>query len=380
MRRRDALAALGVIAVSSRAHAWPVRTGRYAELAHGIDPTHPEPGEHGGASRAGQLIGDVPMHEPRIVWTRDSDPAARARSREPIVASDGTIAVGTGQGLSVIGMDGAERFAIALGPLDGAPALMPGDGIVAISRGGRAVVVSRAGSVRAQAELGFGVSESPLVLDDGSMIVAGTDRSLRRIDPSLSERWRVELPNGIGKAPTRDGDRVIVVAGEDLVVVSFDGETERVIPLGGRAHASASRAESGRLWVPLVEGELVAIDERRRVAQRIALGARMGTAERVAIAPDGSLRVPKRQHGLAAIGASGTWPVPAEFAFDFPARVDRHGVTLAADRGPRLVAIESDGTVRWRARLPMHVMSGAIVTRDGAIVCVGMEGSVFVMR
>lgn len=387
MRRRDALIALGatLVGTSSRAGATPVPTGRYRELAHGVDPAAPEPMEHGGAARAGRLVAEVPAREPRLAWSRDSDVSSRARPREPIVDAAGTIVVGTAQGISVLDVEGALRFDVAIGPIDGSPALLPGDGVVAIARGGRALVLSRRdGTVRAQAELGCGVSEPPLVLDDGSIVVAGTDRSLRRLDPRLRERWRATLPGGTGKAPTRDGDRVAVVAGEDLVLVDLEGAIDRVIPLGGRAHGPASRADDGRLWIPLVEGELVVVEDRWRVGRRVSLGGRMGTAERIAIARDGTLRVPLRARGLVALGLEGRemWSAAAVngHAFDFPARVDPRGVTLVADRGPYLRAIEIDGRERWSVRLPVHVMSGAVVTRDGAVVCVGMEGSVFVLR
>lgn len=384
MRRRDALIAIGALAVtgaSGRARAWPVRTGRFAELQHGIDPAHPEPSEHGGGARDGALRGELPSHEPRILWQRASDPGGRTRPRDVIVAADGTIVVPTQRGVAAFGIGGEPRFEANIGPMDGAPALLPGDGIVAISRSGRVVVLSRDGEARAEVELGVGVSASPLVLDDGSIVLAAADRTLRRLDASLVERWRAPLPGGAAHAPTLDGDRVAVISGDQLSFVTFDGSVERSIALGGRAHGSASRAPDGTLWVPLVEGELLAIEGRRRVRARVLLGARLGSYERIAIAPDGSLRVPARREGLFSFAASGErrWAIPSEHAVDFPARVDRRGWTLVADRAPRLSVFDEVGTMVWRARLPVHVWSGAVLASEGRIVAVGMRGEVLVL-
>ena len=381
MRRRDAIVAIA--GSTARARADDVVIGRWTSIPHGVDPSHPEAMEL-GASRAGRAIARLPAAAPRVAWEREAlgDRDRRgSRARAPIVSSAGRIHLGTPQGIATFTLEGAEGWRVDLGPVDASPALAPGGELVAITRSGRVVRIGPDGGIRRQVELGAGVIAPPLVLDDGSIVVACTDRSLRRHDAGLRERWSVALAAAVQRGPTRDGERIAIVAGPELVDVGLEGAILERAPLGGRGVTAAARGDDGTLWIATADGQLVALDAARRERARIAVGPPQLDDESPAIAPDGSVRIASRT-ALRALAPSGEerWSVQAGASIDFPARVDPDGATLVIDRAPKLVAFEPDGSERWRVPLSAHVMSAPVVTAEGAIVCVGVQGRLIVLR
>lgn len=383
MRRREAVIAIGAIAIADRARAETVRVGRWNAIPYGLDPAHPEPAEL-GRSRSGRSIARIPARAPQLAWERESvgDRERRgSRARPPIVAADGTIHVGTPHGIATFSLAGEERFLAQAGAVDASPAILPGGDLVSLARSGRVARISPAGAIVAQTELGVGLAAAPLVLDDGSIVIAGTDRTLRRIDGSLRERWSIVLEHAAAGAPSRDGDRIAVIAGHSLIDVELDGSIARSTAIGARGIGAAARAEDGTLWLTTSDGQLIAFDARRRERARLALGPSQLDDECPSIAPDFSVRVPART-ALRAIGPGGDerWAATAGAAIDFPVRVDPDGAALVCDRTPRLIAFEPDGTERWRVPLSSPVTSAPVITAEGAIVCVGAQGRVIVLR
>jgi hypothetical protein len=384
--RRDAmLGALALVASApcERARARPVTIGSWIRIPHGLDPAHPEPME-AGASRAGRTALPIPESAPRLAWERDMiSPSPSARARPPIVAADGTIAIGTPQGLVVVDLGGAPRLATSVAPIEASPVLLPGGGWGVIGRGGRVVVIAPDGTPSARLELSSAVSVPPLVLDDGSLLIAGNDRTLRLVDAALHERWRIDLPTGGARAPMRDGDRVIVAAAEEVHVVAIrgplEGTIERSVPLGARAISAPARADDGTAWIATHDGHLVAVAGARRVRARTAIASVFREAA-PAIAGDGSVRIAAGARGLVCVGPTGQerWTAATAASLDFPVRVDSGGRTLAIDRGSTMRAFASDGRVMWELPVSQHTPSAPVIGRDGSIVAVGQHGRVMV--
>jgi outer membrane protein assembly factor BamB len=366
------------------ARARPVRVGRWTSIPHGVDPAHPMPMEHGGAARNGRLRTPIPERAPRLLWQRDPAPQrdSAARPREPIVAADGTIYVGLASGVTAWTADGTLRWEASIGPVDGSPAILPGGDLVAVTRAGRVAVIAPDGRVRSDADLGgVHVGVAPLVLDDGSIVIAGGDRTLTRLEASLRPRFSIALDGGIAHAPTRDGDRMALVVASEVQIVDFEGRLERRIPLGARGVTSAARADDGTLWVPVHDGHLLAITGRRRIAVRAAVGSGGLDDEAPAIAFDGSVRVAARGAGLACFSPRGElrWTRAVGAAIDFPVRVDPLGRTLAIARPQALWAFDESGEPMWQVPLPGAPTSGPATLPDGSIVVLGPRGRVSVL-
>ncbi len=369
-----ALAALIAIALSAwPASAHPVRVGRYTEIPSGIRPDHPYPTARGGPRRTGRLRGVAPSVAPRRVWERT---LRHRRLRGPVVAADGTLDVGTMDGLTSLAPDGTERWSVRLGTASAPPSLAPSEDVVVVTRGGLVAVVTHDGVVRFSADLGAPARGSPLVLDDGSVMIGTIDRRVHRLDANLRRVFAIELADGAGHTLSQTARGLIAVpGGRALTLLSPAGRVLREIPLGGRASAPAAVADDGTLWVPTVEGTLLAIDPEGQVRSRAELGSRHQGDAAHAIGHDGAVRVPTLTEGLICVGPGGTerWRVPDVAGLAAPVTIDAEDTTLFVDRGGRMMAIAADGTERWSVAVGTYTFQAPVLAADGTIY-VATEG------
>ena len=361
--------ALALGAPEAAAH--PVRVGRYAEIPYGIRGAHPYPIERGDSRRTGRLRGHAPHAEPSRAW----DHALRhPRPSGPIIAADGTLYLGTRGGLTALGPDGTERWSVSIGQLVSAPSLAPSDDVIAVTRGGLVAVVSPAGVVRETADLGAPARGSPLVLDDGSVLIATLDRRVHRLDASLRRVFVTELADGLVNSVTRTRrGQLALTAGRVLSILSPEGYLTRTAALSGRATGAAAVADDGTLWVSTLDGAgagvLDAIEPNGERRSRTELGSRHYDGAALVVGHDGAVRVPTVSEGVVCVGPSGTerWRAPNPQGYNAPASIDEEDTTLLVDRGGRLIAIAADGTERWRVVLGRHAYEAPVMGADGTI-------------
>ncbi len=369
------LGAVALIAASASAH--PVRVGRYAEIPYGLRPDHPHPTARGDRARTGRLQGVAPAVTPVRLWQR----ALRNRTpRGPTVAADGSLYVGNRGGLTSLAPDGTERWHQSIGHLVAAPSLAPGGDVVAVSAGGVVTVVSPQGVVRRTFDLGAPARASPLVLDDGSVVVGTIDRQVHRLDANLRRVFRVTLGDGSNRNPLSLSRRGRMAASSGRMVWLLDpmGAVVRQVSLAGRATAAPVVADDGTLWVPTVEGVLHAIDPSGRVRSRTELGSRHYDLAAPAIGRDGAIRVPTLSGGLVCVGASGTvrWTAPNPNGYQAPASIDANDTTLVVDRGGVLRAIAADGRELWSVTLETFTYEAPVLAADGTLYVTTERGSV----
>lgn len=375
------LAALACVLLAAwPAWAHPVPIGRYAEIPYGVRRDHPYSTERGDAGRTGRVRGTAPRGAPIRRWERT---LRHRRPRGPTVAADGTLYVGTMGGLTALSPDGAERWSVRLGSLDAAPSLAPSDEVVVVTRGGLVAMVSPEGVISRSANLGAPARGSPLVLDDGSVLVGTLDRRVHRLDANLRSVFVTELADGTANTVsyTRRGT-LAISAGRVLTLLSPAGSLLRQISLGGRATSSAAVADDGTLWVPTVEGLLHAIDPSGRVRSTTELGSRHYDGAAPAIGHDGGVRVPTMTEGIVCIGPSGAerWRLANDAGYNAPASIDDEDTTLVMDRGGRLLAVARDGTERWRVVLGTYSFQAPVLATDGTVYVTTERGALQAWR
>jgi hypothetical protein len=371
-----ALAAALLVASASEdtALAVPVPVGHLGAVLHaGTDPRDPMPTERGDAARTGRLRGTLPHAEPRV---RFDVALEGAHPRGPIVDRAGRIFVGTAHGLVGLTDEGEVFLDLRLGPIDVAPALLPSGDLLVATRELALVVVTPSGDELARTTLTAAIRAAPLVLDDGSIVLASVDRRLTHLGSDLVPRASVSFDEGPLTTPTLAASgRVAVSAGTELVL--FDpsrGAVAERVPLGARAIGSAVRTEAGELFQLLADATLVRIDDELRVGLRVPLGsegraARADATSALALAPDGSLRVSLASRGVLALGPDEAgsfglrWVHATDAPFYGPVWVDAEGWTVATDRRGRLTVIDALGQRAFRVELGVPAASPAIVGR-----------------
>ena len=388
MRRREILRVLGLAGagwscgslITSTARAHPVSIGRYTEIPYGIHPAHPHPTAGGGPRRTGRVAGRAPAGQPTLVWERS---LAHRRPRGPAIAATGVMYIGSMGGLTSLAPDGTVRWTSSVGAVHGAPSLTPSDDVVVVTRGGRIARISPGGVVLRSADLGAPARGSPLVLDDGSVLIGTINQRVHRLDANLRRVFSTELAEGVANTITRARRGVVAVtAGRRLTLLNVRGTLLRQVALGGRASAAAAVADDGTLLVTTVDGVLLAIDPAGRVRTRTSLGSRQYDSASLAVGHDGAVRIPTLSGGLICVGPGGTqrWVVADRAGFNAAASIDDGDTTLVIDRGGRLLAIEVDGRERWRLVLGTYSFQAPVLGADGTIYVSTERGAVQAWR
>lgn len=206
---------------------------------------------------------------------------------------------------------------------------------------------------------------------------------VHRLDANLRRTFVTGLAEGAPSIVTRTRRGAFAVpAGTSLVLLSPRGSLFRQVSLGGRASSPAAVADDGTIWTVTADGVLFALDGGGRVRSRTELGSRHYADAAIAVARDGSVRVPTQGGGLVCVGPSGDvrWAAATDTVFMAPAVVDDAGTTLIVDRGARLYAIDADGQERWRVLLGAYTYESPVLGADGTIYISTERGSVQAWR
>lgn len=357
----------------SLAAARPVPTGRLVRLPYGVSTEHPWRMGGGDARRSHASPFRAPATAPRRRWEAR---VGSGRTYAPVLTRDGVLFVASQSGLAAVGADGHVRWMLRLGLASGTPGLTP-TGDLALGVPPSAVVVVGASArtmgeppIRVRAELGGGVRGSPLVLDDGSIVVAAHDHAVHRLDPDGRPIFRAAIATQVRGTVTLAGDRLVVPAGRGAVFLDLDGILRGRADVGAEVALDAAAVRDGSVWLAASDGTLTRVSERgSRVA---STGLAPSLASNLAIAPDGGLRFGSRADGLVAITADGSvgWQTGAALSVTGGVTVDADGCALAFDSSaqtPHLVAVDADGSVRWRVEVARRGDAPPVLGPDGTI-------------
>ena len=247
----------------------------------------------------------------------------------PAVASDGSLYMGSQAGVSLVAPDGAVRWSLRFGLVSGTPAITP-EGHAAVGAQPGEVLVVAGGTVRQRASVGGGVRGSPLVLGDGSIVVAAYDQAVHRLDAEGRRLFRTQVPGSVRGMVARTRDRLVVPSGEEVLFLTLDGRIAERGDVGSEIALGPAVAADGSVWVVTGEGALFAVEPDGSIRVRSELGVRPSMASNLAIAPDGTLRFATSDAGLVAVGAGGTerWRYEADGPVVGGITVDSGGNTL----------------------------------------------------
>ncbi len=374
------LGALGVFGVfATDVGARPVPTGRFVEIPFGVSVQHPSRTGGVDAQRSWRTDARLPERAPTELWRAR---VGLGRATTPAIAQDGTAFFGTVSGLSALTSEGAVRWALPLGVVNATPSLRP-DGSVAVALGHGQLVFVGAGGAGSRVPLAGASWGSPLVLDDGSVVV-GSGTILQRVDADGRSMFRVSLSENLTGTAALSGEFVVVPVGASLHWVGLSGQPRRVVELGANIAAGPSINRDGEAWVLTHDGQLIRVTESGRIAVRTVLdGVRGSPATNLAIAPDGSVRFGTLTTGLLNVSADGVerWRFERPDAqISGPVVVDADGHALTVEPGGDLIAVGADGSLRWAIPLEARVDVAPAVAADGTIYVSFVQGEVHAFR
>ena len=381
MRARGRVMALTASALffAPTALAFPVWPGRLQEIPYGVDLRHPFRTGDASERRDGYVPNLGPVEAPSEVWRT---PLGAGRPSTPALSRDGVLYIPNAGGLHALAADGQLLWSISLGFVASTPSITTEGDLVVGTQAGELVVVASDGSIKSRRPVNGAVRGSPLVLPDGSIAVSTFDRTLYRIDWSGRELFRRAV-NWPSSGPLAWDGSVLIAAFSDRVsFVSSDGDLLRSVAVGAPIMGGPSLGRDGTVWLLGQDMSVRRLSPGSSVVESVELGVPVGPKARLAIAADGSVRIPTRGDALLCLGPEGSerWRVSGEGSFLGGALVDGEGRTYAVNHRGVLLGIDSAGRVLWRTRLLTRSDVTPVLGDDGSIYVVDVRGTVYAFR
>ncbi|MEM6958179.1 MAG: PQQ-binding-like beta-propeller repeat protein [Myxococcota bacterium] len=376
MKRRAFSLGLAAAAAASVAEARPVRVGRYATIPFGVSNRHPWPTEGGGRHRAFRSSRRVPFRAPT---SRTLVSVGGATRTDMTVLQSGHVLLVQRARLLAYRADGEADWNAEIRGGGSQPSVLPDGSLMLVTRGGVLRRVRSGTSAELSARTtAFGC---PLVLDDGSCVLMGSDGRLLRFDGNglllFSQRFATARP--IPSVAT-DGRLLVAAAGNRVYWFDFDGTPRAQVELPAPVVLGPSLAPDGSVWI--VDGSLGV--HALRPGQTVSRGS-LAQGERpagLAVARDGSLRVSLGRGGLLGLDGEGQPLFSFTDAGPISGRliVGADGTTLCTNVGGELLAVDASGELRWRIGLGSRVMTAPILGDAGRIYAYTTRGELQVWR
>jgi len=371
-------AAVAMIAVDV-ASARPVRVGRYTEIPYGV-PDEPWVTGSGGPRRASRSRYRAPIEEPTKRWRRE---LRSSRPSPPLVLGAGELYVASSTGVTALGSDGAIRWSVRLGFVAATPSLSPTRDLVVGTNAGALVTLGTDGRVRGRTIVGGAVRSSPLVLDDGSVVITAFDQATHRFDAEGRRVFRVSMNAQTNEPPAwTSAGTLLVPAADWLHVMSPRGDRLASHTVGATIIAGPAIADDGTIWALAQDASLHQLSPRGGRLSRTELEISVSSDTGIAVGVDGAVRVPGRDGGVVCVGPTGTerWRVTGEGGFPGALTLDAADMTLAVNDQGRLIAIDAEGEIAWRVALGGRTNAAPVVGPDGTIYVVTTRGEVQAWR
>lgn len=235
-------------------------------------------------------------------WTLATTENADA---SPTVGPDDTLYLAHA-GVSAVDLQGHVRWSAATrGHLYGAVGLTrDGATVIAADVTGEVLFLrARDGHLERRVTLPSGTWGSPLVLDDGAVVLGGRDGHLRCVAPDGTTRWDFTTRDEIHATPALTPSGLVVVGSDDAGIYALratDGALQWRVATVSRVRASALVDPDGFLVVGSEDDQLYGIDAAGHVAWTVLLGADIDSS--ALLLPTGELAVGCDDGGVYLLG------------------------------------------------------------------------------
>ncbi len=367
---RCALIAVLAPALHSAAH--PVRTGSFPTLRFGVAAGHTWWMQGANPQRDFRSDGVLPDIQPPLLWSHELE----NRTLGILVLRDRSMWALSTHHLTLVGADGRQRHQVQIQRPRGGLALQPSGDVVFPARDGL-IRASASGDETQTTEVESLPMGEPLVLDDGSTVVATQEGSIRRIRVNGRQIFSAGGARSTTPMVARFEDELIFLSFEALTWMTMSGEVIRSIPLDGGMLGPAV-ARDGSVWIATGRAQkLLHYSRSGGLISETQLPGVPTATSAIAIAPDQSVRIGTLQ-GLVAAGDEGVlWHLPATTIHGIS--VDARGNTIAAmGRSPTHIrAFTPAGQTMWTIRpSPEQRLVGPPVPLDNGFVIASASGRI----
>jgi len=245
------------------------------------------------------------------------------------------------------------------------------------------VVLDARGAVIGASRVPLSPWSSPLVLDDGSAVVPGSDGVVRRLHAEGPALFELPLGEVAHTAPAElpSGELVLGVGGR-VVTFTPDGRLLGDLGVGDSIVAGPAVGRDGVVWSLTGGGVLFGTVTPQGVHARVELGGSTARPASLAVAADGAVWVGTGDGAVRCHDPSGAlrFRVDASGVPVAGMTVDASGVALVLDERGGLFAQDPDGRRRWRVETGARTQAPPVLAADGTIYVATLAGTVQAWR
>jgi len=258
----------------------------------------------------------------------------------PCIGPDGTIYIGSWDHyFYAINPDGTLKWKKEIGTTTSSPAVDSNGAIYTGTMGNMIYAFNQDGTVKWSYRTDYKITSDPAIADDGTVYIGSGDGYLYAMNPNGTVKWKFETGHYIKGPPSIDEDGTIYIG-------SYDGNLYALLPNGTMKWQCPGAA----------------------------------TETTPAIGPDGTIYVgDDKLYAINPWDGSYKWNLSLGYDQDIfqssPAAsadgIIYVGTHIDETKGGDLIAVNQDGTLRWRIRL---TSSGWVDSSP----CIGSDGTVYI--
>ena len=305
-------------------------------------------------------------------------------SDTPIIGSDSTIYFGnTDFYFYAINLDGTLKWQTELdGWVWGSSPSIDSDGTIYVGTwNNRLYAINSDGSVKWKFNAGATIASSPAIAEDGTvyfgtMWTGGAGGKIYAINPNGTEKWRYQTEYHITSDPAIGDDGTVHIGSSDsyLYAIHPNGTLRWRFKTGDEIHGHPSIADDGTIYVGSFDDYLYALYPNGTMKWKTRTG--WGTNGNPSISHDGIIYIGADK--LYAIYPNGT----KKWSFDLgdDRQISKSSPAISTDGtiyigthigetyGGEIIAVNSDGTERWRKLIADDwVWSSPSIGEDGTV-------------
>ena len=223
---------------------------------------------------------------------------------------------------------------------------------------------------------------APTIAPDGTIYIGtlwslGNGGKVHAVNPDGTEKWRFQTGDAVSSSPAISGEGTIFFGSYDTYIyaLNLNGTLKWQYKTGEQVRGSPSIATDGTIYIGSFDGYLYALYPNGTLKWKCGVGS-YGTETNPSIGSDGTIYVGRQ--ALYAINPDGT------VKWSFNMGPERHITTsspaISADgtiyvgtnigdvSGGEIIAVNSDGTERWRKQIALEfVDSSPSIAEDGTV-------------
>ncbi len=300
----------------------------------------------------------------------------------PAIDENGTIYIGSNEGyLHAINSNGTEKWRFNCNDWVASSAAIAEDGTIYVgSEDHHFYAINPNGTLKWKFPAGGLVESSPTIAEDGTIyfgvVGPGWDKGrVYALNPNGTVKWHYDTGDYVFSSPSVGDNGIIYITSNDrnLYAFYFNGTLKWKFKMGDWL-GSPTIADDGTIYVASWDGYLYAIFPNGTMKWKSGIG--WGSGKTPSIAEDGTVYI--GEDDLYAIYPNGTrkWTFDLGTFFDidsFSQAISSDGtiyvgVSNDTGAGGYIIAINPDGTEKWRERIHNErVWSSPAIGSDGTV-------------